>query len=193
MQKEYPHLCDFYYSMPFDIQRWDAVRFLILYKMGGMYADFDYECLENMEPLLENRTCGIGLEPETHCKMYDIPYVLNGAFLACAPEVSYLKKVTDRIFSETTKQFDQTNKPVCILHTTGPLMLSEVYENLAPEEKEPVYLIPAKHVTPFDICQIAQLKAGVENEELENCLQEAYAVHYFSNTWIPELSIKTEK
>jgi mannosyltransferase OCH1-like enzyme len=161
--------------------------------MGGMYADFDYECLENMEPLLENRTCCIGLEPETHCKMYDIPYVLNGALLACAPENAYLKKVIDRIFSETAKQFNQADKPAYILHTTGPLMLSEVYENLAPEEKEPVYLIPAKHAMPFDIYQIAQLKAGVENEELENCLQEAYAVHYFSNTWIPELSIKTEK
>lgn len=188
MQKEFPHLCDLYYSLPFDIQRWDAIRFLILYKMGGMYADFDYECLENMEPLLKNNTCCIGLEPETHCAMYNIPRVLNAAFFACIPNDPYLGKVIDRIFSEKTKLYDQTNKPMCILHTTGPLMLSEIYENMNEKEKESIYLIPAKYITPFDVIQIQQVKAGVENEELENCLQEAYAIHYFTTSWISSLS-----
>jgi hypothetical protein len=50
-----------------------------------------------------------------------------------------------------------------------------------------MHLIPAKYVTPFDSIQIRQVRAGIENEELENCLQEAYAVHYFTNAWIPEL------
>jgi len=185
IQKEFPHLCDFYYALPFDIQRWDTIRFLILYKMGGMYADFDYECLENIEPLLANRTCCIGLEPETHCAMYNIPRVLNAAFFACTPHVPYLEKVIDRIFSEKTMLHDRTNKPMCILNTTGPLMLSEIYENMA--EKETIYLIPAKYITPFDNIQIQQVKAGIDNDELEKCLQEAYAIHYFTTSWVPSL------
>ncbi|GHU64838.1 hypothetical protein FACS1894123_10160 [Bacteroidia bacterium] len=96
VQKEYPHLCDFYYSLPYDIQRWDTVRLLILHKMGGLYVDFDYECLKNIEPLLKNRTCCIGLDPQTHCAMYDIPRVLNAAFFATVPESSFIKKSIDR-------------------------------------------------------------------------------------------------
>jgi hypothetical protein len=70
-----------------------------------------------------------------------------------------------------------------MLKTTGPLLLSDVYENLTPEEKETVYLIPAKNVTPFDVEQIKLVKAGIKNKELEKCLQEAYAVHYFTYAW----------
>ena len=47
MKSEFPELCDLFYSLPFDIQRWDAFRFLIMCKYGVLYADFDYECLEN--------------------------------------------------------------------------------------------------------------------------------------------------
>jgi len=188
IHKEFPYLCDFYYSLPFDIQRWDAIRFLILYKMGGMYVDFDYECLENMEPLLKNRTCCIGLEPELHCAMYDIPRVLNAALFACIPNDPYLRKV--RVFSGKTKLYGQIKRPISILNTTGPLMLSEVYENMNEKEKKSVYLIPSKYVTPFNCSQIKQVRAGVENEELESCLQEAYAVHYFISSWISSLTEK---
>lgn len=70
-----------------------------------------------------------------------------------------------------------------ILNTTGPLMLSHLYQTLSPEEQSEIYLIPAKYVTPFDTFQIVQVKQGIENEELEECLKDAYAVHYFSGLW----------
>jgi mannosyltransferase OCH1-like enzyme len=184
MQREYPHLCDFYYSLPYDIQRWDTVRLLIFYKMGGLYVDFDYECLKNVEPLLENRTCCIGLEPEAHCVMYNMPRVLNVAFCATIPEAPFIKKSLEKIFSEDTKHYSQADRAACTMNTTGPFMYSRLYESLNPKEKESVYLIPAKYVTPFDGHQIKLVKAGIENDELERCLDEAYAVHYFTCTWV---------
>jgi len=188
IQSEFSELCDFYNSLPFDIQRWDMVRFLIMNKYGGLYADFDYECLENIEPLLENRTCCIGLEPDSHCMMYNIPRVLNAALFASVPNALYIKKIIEKVIANKIKYHDTMNKAYYILKTTGPLMLSEVYENMTNKEKKEVYLIPAKYVTPFNNVQIEQVKAGVENDELENCLQDAYAIHYFSTTWIPELN-----
>jgi mannosyltransferase OCH1-like enzyme len=184
MQKEYPHLCDFYYALPYDIQRWDTVRLLILYKMGGLYVDFDYECLKNIEPLLENRTCCIGLEPDKHKVLYETSVVLNVAFCATIPEAPFIKKALDKIFSDNTKRYSHTNRVFCTMNTTGPRMLSKLYESLSPEEKEWVYLVAAKYVTPFDGEQLALVKAGVQNEELESCLEEAYAVHYFTCSWV---------
>ena len=137
--------------------------------------------------MLENKTCCIGLEPESHCLMYNIPQVLNAALFACVPNSMYIEKVIEKVFSNTKEYDESFNRAVYILQTTGPLMLSEVYENMTNMEKDQVYLIPAKYVTPFDNVQVEQLKAGVENEDLENCLQEAYAIHYFTTTWVSEL------
>ena len=63
-------------------------------------------------------------------------------------------------------------------------MVSNLYEKLQEVEKIQISLIPAKYVTPFDSMQIQLVKAGVINDELEKCLDEAYAIHYFTNLWV---------
>lgn len=47
MQEEYPEYYAMYDDYPFDIQRADALRYFVLYHYGGLYADMDYEFLEN--------------------------------------------------------------------------------------------------------------------------------------------------
>jgi len=184
IEKEYGKYCDLYNSFPFDVQRWDAIRFLILKKYGGLYLDFDYECLENIEPLIEDSDCAIALEPEIHCLQYNVPHFLNNAFFYSIPNHFFLDKIIDKIFSIETLQYNRTNKPMCVLNTTGPLMVSNLYEKLQEVEKKQISLIPAKYVTPFDSMQIQLVKAGVINDELEKCLDEAYAIHYFTNLWV---------
>lgn len=56
----------------------------------------------------------------------------------------------------------------------------KLYANLTEEEKQEIYLIPKKYVTSFNFNQIKRAIENEESEELENRLQEAYAVHYFS-------------
>lgn len=191
IREEYAQYYDFYHSLPFDMQRWDAARFLILNKFGGMHVDCDYECLENIEPLFSEHTCCVALEPDKHCIMYSVPHFLNSALLATIPHHPFLQHVIDRIFSESTLLYDLQNKPMCILNTTGPLMLSTLYSDLIEREKSEIYLLPAKFVTPFDCNQIVMVKKGLENEELENCLKEAYAIHY-SRDSITELLYKNK-
>lgn len=186
IKEEYPELVHFYHSFPFDMQRWDSIRFLILQKMGGMHIDFDYECWENIEPLLK-KSCNIALEPESHCERYDVENFLNSALMACTPGHPFVSAIIAKVFSPLTLEYDLSNKPMCILNTTGPLMLSNLHASLPSEIKEEIHLIPAKNVTPFDSKQVRQVKAGIENDELEACLEEAYAIHYFSNAWLPEL------
>lgn len=189
IREEYHQYYDFYYQLPFDAQRWDMIRFLILDKMGGMHVDFDYESLENMESLLEGKTCSIGLEPDVHCKSYGLKHVLNSALIASVPAHPFIKKVIERIYSGGTLNYSQKSKSSCVLNTTGPLFLSNLYLSLPPVEKNQIYLIPARHVSPFSYDQTRQVGGGVINEELEDCLKEAYAVHYFANSWIPILGI----
>lgn len=69
-----------------------------------------------------------------------------------------------------------------ILNTTGPLLLVKLYEEYP--DKESIYLIPAKYVSPFTDKEIKLLRQGYESDELENKLEEAYSIHYFFNGWV---------
>ena len=85
-----------------------------------------------------------------------------------APGHPFMQKVIETVFSES-----------CQKSVTGPLMLMDLYEKLPDKEKSEVYLIPDKYVTPFDVDQARSVVEGAETEDLEKCLAEAYAVHYF--------------
>lgn len=57
------------------------------------------------------------------------------------------------------------------------------YNELNPFEKANVHLIPVRYVTPFNIDQARRFLSGDRSDELENCLSDAYAVHYFFGGW----------
>ena len=45
----YPEYEESYNHFYFDVQRWDVIRYLILYQLGGVYIDFDYECIDSVD------------------------------------------------------------------------------------------------------------------------------------------------
>jgi mannosyltransferase OCH1-like enzyme len=184
IKEHYPKLWDAYNRYTYNVQRWDAIRYLILDKIGGMYVDFDYESLEPIDSLLTGKTCCFAMEPQSHCKIFKRKVMFNNALMACIPEHPFMKKIIKRVFSDEIVGFKDVSKDICVWKTTGPWNLIDLYEQATEEEKASVYLIPDKYVTPFDVMQARQLRMGVENEELENCLKEAYAVHYFFSSWL---------
>lgn len=186
VDKEYPELSDMFRRFPFDVQRWDAVRYLILYKMGGLYVDTDYESLKSLVPLLEGQSCCFSMEPDTHVYSHKHIHeqVFNNALIYSEPDNWFMKKIIDEVFSEVTFIHSVEDKYECVLETTGPWRLVDLYDNLLPDERDKIFLIPAKYVTPFDIPQVIRLRQGERSEELENCLDEAYAVHYFFGSWM---------
>jgi len=177
----YPEYLNLYQSFHYDIQRWDVIRYLILHKMGGMYVDFDYECLENIQPLLKGRTCVFALEPDIHAKIFGKSLVFNNALMASIPGHKFIKKAIECVFSEKTQKYDITSdKREYVLNTTGPWMLGELYNTF--KDKKSIYLIPAKFVSPFNKMEAEAVMNGDKSEYLEEKLQEAYAVHYFLGT-----------
>jgi len=47
IKTKYPWFYDTYTGYDVNIKRFDAARYFILYEYGGMYADMDFECIEN--------------------------------------------------------------------------------------------------------------------------------------------------
>lgn len=184
VQKYYPQYWNIYVSFPYDIQRWDAIRYLILYKAGGLYVDFDYESIEPMYEIISDKSCCFASEPSSHLFAFGrkFEFAFNNALMACVPEHPFIKKVLDKVFSKVTLE-NKDSKEVCVLNTTGPWMLTDLYQKQTEDEKKDIYLIPAKYVTPFDLFQANRFRQGEMSDELENCLKDAYAVHYFFSDW----------
>lgn len=182
----YPEKWDMYNRFPHNIQRWDAIRYLILDKIGGMYVDFDYEALKSLQPLLKDKSCCFALEPESHCKNFNMPLMFNNALMACVPEHPFMRKIIDNVFTLENILTREPDRTKYILKTTGPWILIKLYENSGNEEQKDIYLIPCKYVTPFDNSQAVSLRSGLYNEELERTLDDAYAVHYFFGGWVTD-------
>ncbi len=188
VKEYYPQHWEVYNSYPYNVQRWDAIRYLILDKIGGMYVDFDYECLTPLDDLIEGKTCCFALEPQSHCEIFNRRVMFNNALMASTPGHPFMQKIVAQVLSAERLKFDPVPKDRCVFNTTGPWILIDLYEELPEREKEDVYLVPDKYVTPFSVRQARELLRNLlmdnENEELENCLEDAYAVHYFFNGWM---------
>ncbi len=184
VKEKYPQYYEQYNALIYDIERWDVVRFFILNTIGGMYVDTDYECLKNIESLIENSNLAIALEPNHHQSLNTM-HVLSNALMASVPHHFFWDRVIDVVFSNRALDgISPSDKFTYVLESTGPRMLSRLYSSLSADEKSDITLLAPKHVMPFDLGQIKQVMAGIENEELEACLNEAYAVHYYSYTWV---------
>lgn len=176
----YPQYIERYNSFPYDIQRWDAIRYLILYKMGGMYVDFDYECFDNIEPLLKGECC-FAMEPKEHTFDKYKDCYFNNALMFAIPQNEFMYKIIERVFT-VSRNTVQEDKFSHVLNTTGPLMLADLYQK--EECRTNICLIPAIYVSPFSKDQASQIINGNLTSELEEKLQDAYAVHYFIGKWI---------
>lgn len=181
VKNEYPEHWFVYQKYPFNVQRWDAIRYLILERIGGMYIDFDYESLRPMNDLLENKTCCFSFEKAVGGTLFA---VFNNAMMLSAPNHPFMQKIVKFVFSRMTLIAQYNSKNLAVFNTTEPYALIRLYETLTEEEKQDVYIIPAQYVSPFSGLEAEEVRLGVMNQELEDCLDDAYAVHYYVSNWV---------
>lgn len=180
VKEYYPQYWSMYEGFPYDVQRWDAIRYMILYKHGGLYVDFDYECLEPFNGLLDGQTCCIGLEPRMHAGLFNREQLLGNALMASIAGTPFMGRIIEYLFS--LKRDDVYNKFSYVLNTTGPFMLTDVYDQYA--DKDTIYLIPEELISPFSKGEVILYRNGMANEDLlEKKLENAIAIHYFLGTW----------
>ena len=177
----YPQYWETYSSFRYNVQRWDAIRYLILDTIGGMYVDFDSECFKPLDKLIEGRECCFSLEPEEHQKMYNAKLFFNNALMASAPGHPFMKDVIKKTFDYNLNAANADN----VLETTGPLMLVDLYLNFS--NKERIYLIPPEYTSPLTKQEGFEFMMGHKSKEIEDKLKEAYSIHYFFNGWVAQL------
>ncbi|EJD02688.1 uncharacterized protein FOMMEDRAFT_140591 [Fomitiporia mediterranea MF3/22] len=87
VEENYPELLDMYLGYGQEIQRSNVIRYLILYKMGGIYLDLDIKC----KVPLDFFTTVDWVSPP------GVPTGINNAFMAAAPGHPFLKHAIDNL------------------------------------------------------------------------------------------------
>jgi len=184
MESGFPDLLPLYRSFPFNVQRWDFVRYLILYRYGGLYVDMDYECLDPLDSLLWNATCCMGMEPAAHALRYRTAFIVGNALMASVPGHNYFDRIIKDISSGNWQKYQ--NKGSQVVEFTGPFMTTRIYDGY--ERKDEIALLPAELVAPLSLEEVQQLIAGKETAEMEEKVEKAFAVHYFFGSWVKQLN-----
>lgn len=177
----FPEMIDIYFGYPYGIQRWHVIRYLILYKIGGLYADFDYECLEPFDTYIPDESkCYFAMEPEQHRRSAGKSICFNNALMAAPPNHPFFNTIITHLQSMSVSYTGDKNQEV--LSTTGSCMLTSLYGTYT--DKSTIDLFPAELVSPFSKDEIQAYMHGKADEELlEKKMQKAIAIHYFYGSW----------
>ncbi|MDR0750567.1 MAG: hypothetical protein LBF62_13500 [Tannerellaceae bacterium] len=182
----YPEFYSYYLSFPYDVQRWDTIRYLFLYKMGGMYVDFDYEAIEPLYDILEKYSCCFASEPKEHALLFEKDIYVNNGLIITEPNHPFMKCIIDCVMEKYHTNICYSDKMKEVLLTTGPLMITNLFENY--ENKNDIYIMPPEIVAPLNKIEVADYinSENLSTEVrtfLEKKLIKAKAVHYFVGSW----------
>lgn len=185
VKQHFPALADRYKALPYDVQRWDILRLMILYVEGGVYVDTDVECFASFEPLVEGKTCAFALEPQAHATDLRMPYLVGSYFIAAEAGHPFIKLLIDEMMRHAFIRYS-THNPTQVMKTTGPLRLTELYQ--LHRSSYDVQLIDAAHVSPLSAKEVPDYMKGKYFESVEN----AVMLHLYTSSWATDIENKEE-
>ena len=163
-----------YARLPTAIQRADLFRYLVVHHAGGVYADVDMECHRPLDALLAGTTCVFSIEAhltERRRRLlgYRQPRQLANCVFAAAPGQPFLGCVLARIARLGAAP---VSGDADVEESTGPRMLTRVFESLPPAEQARVRVLPQVLLVP------PRLPCS-----LERWVAAPYSRHHFAGTW----------
>ena len=187
----FSEMVDIYFGYPYAIQRWHVIRYLILYKIGGLYVNFDYECMEPFSKyILDENKCYFAMEPEQHCCSFCKRNYFNNALMIAPPSHPFFNTIITHLQSMSVSYTG--DKELEVLNTTGLLMLTSLYEKYA--NKESIVFFPAELVSSLSKNEMQDYFRGkIDEDILEKKIQKAIAIHYFNGSWLNKSCIRSKK
>jgi mannosyltransferase OCH1-like enzyme len=177
-----------YHQLPERIQKIDLAKYLILQRYGGVYVDMDMECVQPLDSLFQkhphhdlylaeieigcvsNRLC-LAIMVLSAGELTQGPYY-NNAFFAIVPN----HPIWDLVIMDIAAHVKSNrHHDFYIQDSAGPMMLTRVVR-MNPEFTFKFFSCPPSYFEPCD-----KFAHGTCN------LQEAYAIHYYGNSWVSPL------
>jgi mannosyltransferase OCH1-like enzyme len=147
-EKYFPDFLPYFKSFPHGIQRADAIRYLWLYKYGGLYLDLDIVVVKPLDSLFYS-------DSELYlCSSGNVGSCLTNSLMASKPGCDFWLKMID--YMKTPSPWWAYGKHLQVMNTTGPVALNYMIK----KEGYSYLALPAKYVMPCSVCNITNCKIG---------------------------------
>ena len=172
----YPEFEKIYRGFPHNIQRFDAIRYLILHTYGGVYIDLDMLPLKPLDFLEGCTDFVISKEPSAAAEIHGRDYIVSNAFMASPPQHRFLPYLVQDMATHKSSYKDKNN---LILDTTGPFFMSRVYKR----RPEGVRLLTAPYFMAHSYKAVDACVTLQDSAAFYRGAHDAYAVHMFEGSW----------
>ena len=155
-----------YKNYNYEIQRCDAVRYMILHRYGGLYADMDYYCNKPFDQVFEIYNNNFYLV-QTPNRSGD--YVSN-SLMYSVPEHKFWKLLLNDMESSKDSPI-YYSKHLRIMYESGPGVLNRIYHKYKDQYKLKSW--PHKYFQPYGHTDIIM---SLKNENV-------YSIHASDGCW----------
>jgi mannosyltransferase OCH1-like enzyme len=166
----YPEHNELFKNYRYEIQRCDALRYLLLHRYGGWYADMDYYCCKPLDEahatfthtfyLVQSPNSSLGQEKD---------HVSNSLMYSVANHPFWKRLMIELEINKETPYY--YTKHLAVMFTTGPGLLNRVYSKYKYQFK--LKSLPYKLFHPF----------GLKDDKLSLNLPGVYAIHIGKGSW----------
>lgn len=202
IRQHYPWFEATYASFDHFVLRGDALRYLVLHAMGGVYLDLDIECFPNASQSSLNALAGYDVVLQGH---HQIEPVIN-AMMASVPQhpifEQALREIVSRGTPEAMDRIPDVN--IRILYTVGPRMFGDVVSSYLVGGPGVPYadLVATPHNISGSVVRVYDVGAWYQPCTWDDCachkrlaLAEhvgraplgVVGVHHFTSTWAAEM------
>jgi glycosyltransferase involved in cell wall biosynthesis len=181
VSEQAPEFLPLFLAYPRSICRADLGRYLLLNRIGGVYADLDCQCLRPIAPLLAGRPFAIATEPAAHHNQAAVQerglnQIVCPSFIASEAGHPFWLEVFDEL-----RRIDpsQVLTSTDVLDATGPFLLSRVFTSNPQHEQ---HLINSEQIYPFskeDCWHGLIFDLVFWSERTRN----AFVAHYWDSSW----------
>lgn len=177
VEDNYPEFYVDYTHFPLHIMRVDFVRYALLHKYGGIYADMDTFPVNSFESLLDTDKIILASEAPEHCQALGLESMVCNAIMLSPSNLDFWYKFMTFIVKQTTRK---------VLQKTGPIALTNFINEYGAQD---IKIIQSCMFYPmlndrfhrgvdfeYKGQQLTNISESCQNEEI-------YAVHQWDNTW----------
>lgn len=166
VRSEFPDFVEVFLGLPKPIMRADVIRYLLMYRLGGLYLDTDYEMLKAFD-LLDHRAVLAWEDSERPVPGGEL---IGNAIFASEPGHPLFKAMIDDL---------KANPPLSpnadVLSATGPKFVTRVFRGWV-GCGYPVFVAPKELFSPITPRNQRQYD-GIVNKGV------AYGIHHCYGSW----------
>jgi hypothetical protein len=140
----FPQHLSMWDALPQKIMRADLLRYMVLYDIGGVYADLDFQALQPLDTWLptllkekgkehHHHSCVLGQEPLPHAHvLYKVPSLVCNAIMMSCPHHPFWLEIIELIRVRwKSKQYSNR-----VLKLTGPMVVQAALDDRRMKRKK---------------------------------------------------------